>query len=256
MSLSFVPDHLWYCLEILSIFADTCLYHSSEPLQCQAFHMKRNAVTLKRSAYIEVTQKKFNQKLDWLIIHSTLHSQQQFFIRPPGIDPWVYLQRTSQKYKLFAESRQIKKFNKICSTMVVPTSSLHPSFFCWQKQPNLTTRVLIGAHVKFQELSPVHLSVVVLSEWNFKQNKRPMGHIAHMRNQFKSTNTFEQSYDYIYYKIGPLVQEKKIFKITWIYLCNFVNTSLSKKVWLFHLNILKYSSHRDAFCQVWLKLCK
>ena len=52
MSLSFVPDHLRYCLEILSIFADTCLYHSSEQLQCQAFHMKRNAVTLKRYAYI------------------------------------------------------------------------------------------------------------------------------------------------------------------------------------------------------------
>ena len=38
-----------------------------------------------------------------------------------------------------------------------------------------------------------------------------MGHIAHLRNQFKSINTFERSYDYIYYKIGPIVQEK-IFK--------------------------------------------
>ena len=28
-------------------------------------------------------------------------------------------------------------------------------------------------------------------------NKRPMGHIAHLRNQFKSINTFAQSYDYI-----------------------------------------------------------
>ena len=27
-------------------------------------------------------------------------------------------------------------------------------------------------------------------------NKRPMGHIAHVRNQFKSINTFAQSYDY------------------------------------------------------------
>ena len=26
-------------------------------------------------------------------------------------------------------------------------------------------------------------------------NKRPMGHIAHLRNQFKSMDTFEQSYD-------------------------------------------------------------
>ena len=38
-----------------------------------------------------------------------------------------------------------------------------------------------------------------------------MGHIAHLRNQLKSMNTFEQSYDYIYYKIDPVVQ-KKIFK--------------------------------------------
>ena len=29
-------------------------------------------------------------------------------------------------------------------------------------------------------------------------NKRPMGHIAHLRNQFKSINiNFEKSYDYI-----------------------------------------------------------
>ena len=39
-----------------------------------------------------------------------------------------------------------------------------------------------------------------------------MGHIAHLRNQFKSINTFERSYDYIYYKTGPVVQEEKIFK--------------------------------------------
>ena len=35
-----------------------------------------------------------------------------------------------------------------------------------------------------------------------------MGHIVHLRFQFKSMNTFEQSYDYIYYKIGPVVQEE------------------------------------------------
>ena len=38
-----------------------------------------------------------------------------------------------------------------------------------------------------------------------------MGQIAHLRNQFKSMNTFERSYDYIYYKTGPVVQEEKIF---------------------------------------------
>ena len=30
---------------------------------------------------------------------------------------------------------------------------------------------------------------------NRSVNKRPMGHIAHLRNQFKSMNTFAQSYD-------------------------------------------------------------
>ena len=30
-----------------------------------------------------------------------------------------------------------------------------------------------------------------------KNNKRPMGHIGYLRNQFKSINIFEQSYDYI-----------------------------------------------------------
>ena len=39
-----------------------------------------------------------------------------------------------------------------------------------------------------------------------------MGHIAHLTNQFKSMNKFERSYDYIYYKTGPVVQEEKIFK--------------------------------------------
>ena len=38
-----------------------------------------------------------------------------------------------------------------------------------------------------------------------------MGHITHLRNQLKSVNTFEQSYDHIYYKTGPVVQEE-IFK--------------------------------------------
>ena len=38
-----------------------------------------------------------------------------------------------------------------------------------------------------------------------------MCHIAHLRNQFKSMNTFKRSYDYIYYKNGQVVQEEKIF---------------------------------------------
>ena len=39
-----------------------------------------------------------------------------------------------------------------------------------------------------------------------------MGRITHMRYEFKSMNTFERSYDYIYNKTGPVVKEGK--KIT------------------------------------------
>ena len=37
-----------------------------------------------------------------------------------------------------------------------------------------------------------------LKRLNKYQKKRQMGHIAHLRNQLKSINKFEQSYDYIY----------------------------------------------------------
>ena len=64
-------------------------------------------------------------------------------------------------------------------------------------------------------------------------------------------NTFEQSYDYtcLYYKIGQVD-----FLILWMYLCNFVDISLCKKESPFHLNKPKSSSHKDALCQVWVKL--
>ena len=39
-----------------------------------------------------------------------------------------------------------------------------------------------------------------------------MGHIAPLRMQFKSMNTFEQNYDYIYHKIGPVVLKEAILK--------------------------------------------
>ena len=42
-----------------------------------------------------------------------------------------------------------------------------------------------------------------------------MGHIADLRNQFKSINIYEQSHDYICYKIGPVILEEKILKWNW-----------------------------------------
>ena len=37
-----------------------------------------------------------------------------------------------------------------------------------------------------------------------------MGKITHLKNQFKSIITFEKSYDNIYHKIDPIVQEEEI----------------------------------------------
>ena len=48
--------------------------------------------------------------------------------------------------------------------------------------------------------------------------------------------TFKQSYDHIYYKSGPVVQEEKIFKFRENTFSNFVIISQCKQVWPFHLN--------------------
>ena len=77
-----------------------------------------------------------------------------------------------------------------------------------------------------------------------------MGHISHLRNQFK----WVKIWLYIYYKIDPVLQVEKILKFCECIFCNFVFISLCRKVWLFLLNKLKSPSPRDAFCQVWLKL--
>ena len=63
-------------------------------------------------------------------------------------------------------------------------------------------------------------------------------------------NTFEWCYDYISYKIVPVVLEERFFKFRE---CTFANVSQCKKMWPFHLNKLKYSLPRNAFCQVWIK---
>ena len=39
--------------------------------------------------------------------------------------------------------------------------------------------------------------IIVILPLPSDKNKRPMGHIAHLRNQFKSMNTFEPSNDNI-----------------------------------------------------------
>ena len=64
-----------------------------------------------------------------------------------------------------------------------------------------------------------------------------MGHITHLRKQFKSINT----YDYI---ITVIKRRKKPIII-------FMRILL-----LLHLNKLKSLSSKHALCQVWLKLAK
>ena len=70
-----------------------------------------------------------------------------------------------------------------------------------------------------------------------KQNKRPMGHIAHLRKQFKSINT----YDYII----TLIKRRR--KKTLLTLCNSL---------VLHLKKLESPSPKDVSCQVWLKLAQ
>ena len=84
-------------------------------------------------------------------------------------------------------------------------------------------------------------------------NKRPMGHIAHLKNQFNSMNKFEQSNDYIYHKIGPVVHEN-IFKFSSLYFCNFAIISLWKRAWPFiwrNLNPLHLRMHFAKFGKNW-----
>ena len=59
-------------------------------------------------------------------------------------------------------------------------------------------------------------------------------------------NTLERSYDHIYYKTGPVVQEEVIFKFR-ENIRNFVIISKCKKVWPFLLNKLNSSLPKDAF---------
>ena len=70
-------------------------------------------------------------------------------------------------------------------------------------------------------------------------NKRPMGHITHLRNQFKSINTFVPCYDYT---ITLIKRKTPIFflRIKWSFMC--------KK--------LESPPLKDAMCQVWLKLAQ
>ena len=124
----------------------------------------------------------------------------------------------------------------------------------------------------------------------WKKNKRPMGHIAHLRKQFKSIKTygyiitlikrrmnniiygtlweffvfsFEESWIPLtkgcfvlrLVEIGSVVLEKKIFNFN-MFFYYFVIISPWKRGGALHLNKLESPSPKDALCQVWLKLAQ
>ena len=99
------------------------------------------------------------------------------------------------------------------------------------QQKDLTTRDI---HVKYQS-SSTHFSKVISKIKVL--NKRPMGHIAHLRKQFKSINT----YDYI---ITLIKRRKKTLLTLW----EFIGSSFQKK----H----ESPSPKDALCQDWVKLAQ
>ena len=96
-----------------------------------------------------------------------------------------------------------------------------------------------------------HSYTLMCQKWlaNAKANKRPMGHIAHLKNQFKSTNTFEQC------QLWQVSSGEKFLNFV-NDICKFVIISNRKRALSFNLNKLKSPSAKDAFCQVWLKLAK
>ena len=99
-------------------------------------------------------------------------------------------------------------------------------------------------------------------------NKRPMGHIAHLRKQFQSINT----YDYII----TLIKRRKnniihFMRIYWFIIWRnlnplhprmpcakllFRNYLPFEKSGALHLIKIESPSPKDALCQVWLKLAQ
>ena len=111
-----------------------------------------------------------------------------------------------------------------------------------------------------------------------------MGHIAYLRKQFNSINTYdyhnvnwEKKTPIIYFmwiewffswtillkdafapnlvEIGPVVREKKIFNFIYVFL-QFGNYLPLEKGGALHLNKFESPVPKDALCQVWLKLAQ
>ena len=74
----------------------------------------------------------------------------------------------------------------------------HCLTFAWKKFPSAILQHLsINRKMTGQVQDHGNPSICINALWVRTSNKRPMGHIAHLRNKFKSVNTSEQSYDHI-----------------------------------------------------------
>ena len=119
----------------------------------------------------------------------------------------------------------------------------------------------------------------------YLHNKRPMGHVAHLRKQFKSLNKYDYIITLIQRKkkklyenllvfhlnklefpsprcfvprlveIGPVVLEK-ILKFRKCVFSRFRNYLPVEKGGVLYLNKLEYPSPKDSLCQVQLKLAQ
>ena len=81
-----------------------------------------------------------------------------------------------------------------------------------------------------------------------------MGHIAHLRKQFKSINTHDYIITLIKRRRRNIINLiKRIFLISWMYFLLFRNYLPLEKGRALHLNKLESPSPKEALCQVWLK---
>ena len=116
---------------------------------------------------------------------------------------WVYLYKLAKKNCL-STLLKIDIFPLICMKFLYISQN-----WSWSK---------VIKYVMTQNTLYTHMPISEV-DVNLNKNKRPMGHIAHRRNQFK-IKTFSQKYDYIKTLIWrgkkqsnwPSVFEKKIFK--------------------------------------------
>ena len=165
---------------------------------------------------------------------------------------------------------QMQRDTKVGKKNLPSEEKSYPSFF---------VLIFYIFHTLYQ--SSIH------APWFYPHNKRPMGHIAHLRKQFKSINTYDYIITLIKRRKNNIIYFMRIFcffiwrilnsphqrmlcaKIGWnwrsgsgeenfwissMYLHYFVIISPWKRAGPFNWTIMNPLSPEDALYQVWLKL--